>query len=62
MSNKFEEFKTALVALCKEHSVCLGCSGYDSLQVWDDLEDCDVLYSGIDDKTLRDGVLNISCK
>ncbi len=50
MTQKFEKFKAALIALCIEHDVHLSPSQYDSLQVWerdprnpdtlDDLNDC----------------------
>lgn len=35
MTQKFENFRAALVALCVEHDVHLTASMYDSLQAWD---------------------------
>ena len=35
MTQKFENFRTALVALCTEHGVSIGTSGYDCIEAWD---------------------------
>jgi hypothetical protein len=52
MSEKFDKFKAALEALCREHDVCIASAQYDSPAVYDGrISDSDSPVAGLADMT-----------